>query len=263
MFAHRGGARLAPEHTMVAFGNGLAHGADGLEVDVHLSRDGVPVIIHDPTVDRTTNGHGPVASFTAAELARLDAGANFGPDRNFPFRDRGHGVPTLEAVLAAWPSTRVIIEMKFGTAPLAAAVVEVVRRHGASARVCLGSFQQVALDAARALAPEIATGASHHEARRTLWRSWVRWPMGARVAYSAYQVPVRFGRLRVTSPAFVRQAHRNGCLVQVWVVDAEDVALRLLEWGVDGLITDRPDLTVPLRDRWAARTHTLALEKPA
>ena len=249
---------------MVAFGNGLRHGADGLEVDVHLSRDGVPVIIHDRTVDRTTNGQGPVASFTAAELARLDAGARFeAADRNFPFKDRGHGVPTLEAVLAAWPSTRVIVEMKFGTAPLAAAVVEVVRRLGAAPRVCLGSFQQVALDAARTLAPEICTGASHHEARRTLWRSWVRWPIGAHVPYSAYQVPVRFGRLRVTSPAFVRQAHRNGCLVQVWVVDAEDVALRLLQWGVDGLITDRPDLTVPLRDRWVARTHDLALEKPA
>ena len=248
---------------MVAFANGLAHGADGLEVDVHLSRDGVPVIIHDPTVDRTTNGHGPVASFTAAELARLDAGATFGPDRNFPFRDAGHGVPTLEAVLATWPSTRVIIEMKFGTAPLAAAVVDVVRRHGASARVCLGSFQQVALDAARALAPEIATGASHHEARRTLWRSWVRWPIGAHVPYSAYQVPVRFGRLRVTSPSFVRQAHRNGCLVQVWVVDAEDAASGLLDWGVDGLITDRPDVIVPLRDRWAASAHGPALEKLA
>jgi glycerophosphoryl diester phosphodiesterase len=214
-------------------------------------------------VDRTTNGHGPVASFTAAELARLDAAAAFAPDRGFPFRDRGNGVPTLEAVLGAWPSTRVIIEMKFGTAPLAAAVVEVVRRHGASERVCLGSFQQAALDAARTLAPDIATGASHDEARRTLWRSWVRWPAGVRVRYSAYQVPVRFGRLPVISPAFVRQAHRNGCLVQAWVVDAQDVALRLLEWGVDGLITDRPDLTVPLRDRWASRASAISTEARA
>jgi glycerophosphoryl diester phosphodiesterase len=237
---------------MVAFASGLAHGADGVEVDVHLSKDGVPVIIHDATVDRTTDGHGPVGSFTAAELGRLDAGANFDNDRGFPFRNQGHGVPTLESVLAAWPTTRVIIEMKFGTAPLAAAVVKVVRRHAASSRVCLGSFQQVALDAARALAPEIATGASHLEARWTLWRSWVRWPFRCDVPYSAYQVPVRFGRLTVATPAFVRQAHRSGCLVQVWVVDAEEVAQRLLDWGVDGLITDRPDITVPLRDRWIA-----------
>jgi len=238
---------------MVAFANGLAHGADGLEVDVHLSKDGIPVIIHDATVDRTTNGHGPVGSFTAAELARLDAGATFDAERGCPYRDCGHGVPTLESVLAAWPTTRVIIEMKFGTAPLAAAVVDVVRRHAAVSRVCLGSFQQVALDAARALAPEIVTGASHIEARWTLWRSWVRWPFKCDAPYSAYQVPVRFGRLSVATPAFVRQAHRNGCLVQVWVVDAEDEAQRLLDWGVDGLITDRPDITVPLRDRWVAR----------
>jgi glycerophosphoryl diester phosphodiesterase len=237
---------------MVAFANGLAHGADGLEVDVHLAKDGVPVIIHDATVDRTTDGHGPVGSFTAAELGRLDAGAHFKPERGFPFRGQGLGVPTLEAVLAAWPTTRVIIEMKSGTAPLAAAVVEVVRRHRAASRVCLGSFQQVALDTARALAPEIATGASHIEARWTLWRSWLRWPFRCDLPYSACQVPVRFGRLSVATPAFVRQAHRSGCLVQVWVVDAEDVAHRLLDWGVDGLITDRPDLTVALRDRWIA-----------
>jgi glycerophosphoryl diester phosphodiesterase len=242
---------------MTAFEVGLGHGADGLEVDVHLARDGVPVVIHDATVDRTTNGRGPVATFTAAELGALDAGASFGPDAGFPFRDRGHGVPTLEAVLAASAHARLIIEMKLATPALAAAVVRLVRRHEAGARVCLGSFQQLALDTARALAPEIATGASHLEARRTLMRSWVRWPLVRRVPYVAYQVPMRFGRLRVASQAFVGQAHREGRQVQVWVVDAEDLATTLLGWGVDGLITDRPDLMVPLRDRWAnvAKAH--------
>jgi glycerophosphoryl diester phosphodiesterase len=259
VFAHRGGAKLAPEHTMAAFANGLAHGSDGLEVDVHLSRDGVPVIMHDPTVDRTTDGHGPIASFTVAELARLDAGARFGGEQGFPFRGRGHGVPTLESVLAAWPSTRVIIEMKFGTPALAEAVVAVVRRHQATSRVCLGSFQQVALHTARTLAPEIATGASHSEARRTLWRSWVHWPVSPRaLPYDAYQIPVRFGRMRVASASFLRQARRAGRSVQVWVVDAEDVAQRLLDWGADGLVTDRPDLIVPLRDRWVAGGRSIS-----
>jgi glycerophosphoryl diester phosphodiesterase len=253
VFAHRGGAKLAPENTLIAFELGLSHGADGIELDVHLARDGVPVVIHDATLDRTTNARGPVAARSAAELAAVDAAAHFGGDSGYPFRGRSHGVPTLEAVLERCPRTRIIIEMKYGTAALARAVVAVVRRMGAERRVCLGSFQQEALDAARALAPEMATSASEPEARWTLHRSWLRWPFVSERSYVAFQVPERAGRLRVVSPAFVRQAHREGQVVQVWVVDGEADAQRLLAWGVDGLISDRPDLTVPARDRWMAR----------
>jgi glycerophosphoryl diester phosphodiesterase len=252
VFAHRGGAKLAPENTLAAFASGLSRGADGLELDVHLSRDGVPVVIHDATLERTTNGAGPVAARTAAELAALDAGAQFGAADGFPFRDRGHGVPTLESVFERHPDTRMIIEMKYGTAALARAVVAIVRRMNAPSRVCLGSFQQEALDTARALAPEVATSASEPEARWTLHRSWIRWPWMPGRPYVAFQVPERAGRLRVVSPAFVRQAHREGQRVQVWVVDSEADSMRLLSWGVDGLISDRPDLVVPARDKWAS-----------
>lgn len=256
MFAHRGGAALAPENTVIAFEGGLSHGADGMELDVHLSRDGVPVVIHDGTVDRTTNGTGAVASFSAAELGALDAGFHFGPARGFPFRDRGHGVPALETVLARWPAARVIVEMKNGTAALGSAVVAVVTRVGAQSRVCLGSFQQEALDAVRALAPQIATSASQEEARRTLRRSWVRWPFVSSRPYTAFQVPEWSGRTRVVSGAFVEQVHREGQVLQVWVVDREEDARRLLDMGVDGLITDRPDLLVPFRDRWVTTQPT-------
>lgn len=251
MFAHRGGAGLAPENTLAAFERGLAHGADGLELDVHLSRDGVPVVIHDATVDRTTNASGPVAGFTAAQLAALDAGTHFGREAGYPWRDRGIGVPTLESVLERCPDARVIIEMKYGTRALGEAVVRVVQRLGAESRVCLGSFQQEALSAARLLAPAVATSASMPEARRTLQRSWVRWPFVSRRPYVAFQVPEQAGNLRVVSPSFIRQAHREGQLVQVWVVDQEADARRLLDWGVDGLITDRPDITVTTRNEWS------------
>jgi len=254
IFAHRGGAGLAPENTLVAFRHALALGVDGLELDVHLSRDGVPVVIHDRTVDRTTSGRGPVAKISADALAALDAAAHFGADRGYPFRDRGHGVPTLAAVLDACPATRVIIEMKDGTAALAGAVVAVVRRMGAERRVCLGSFQQQALDAARRLAPEVATSASRREVRWTLHRGWVGWPFGWRAPYVAFQVPEVAGRLRVVTPAFLAQAHRDARRVQVWVVNDDPQATRLLDWGADGLVTDRPDLTVPIRDRWCG-TH--------
>jgi glycerophosphoryl diester phosphodiesterase len=250
VFAHRGGARLAPENTMAAFANGIALGSDGLECDVHLSRDGVPVVIHDKTLDRTTNATGAVAARTADELTRLDAGYRFSIDGAFPYRGRGIGVPRLETVLDEFRDVRVIVEMKQGEPALARAVLEVLRRTKALDRVCVGSFYRGGLKVLRAEEPAVATSASEDEARWTLYRSWCRWPLSSPRPYCAFQVPERAGRLRVVSPAFVAQAHRDGARVDVWVVDAADDMRRLFTWGVDGVITDRPDVAVAVRDAW-------------
>ena len=252
MFAHRGGAKLAPENTIPAFDNGMAHGADGIELDVQLSADGVPVVIHDKTLDRTTNRTGPVHALTVDELARVDAGHAFGRDGAHPFRGQGIGIPTLETVLRRFPSTRAIIEMKGGEPELAGEVAGVVRRVGAVDRVCVGSFYQTAIDALRLESPEIVTSASQGEARWTLHRSWVRWPWIGPRPYAAFQVPERVGHMRVVSRRFIRQVHQEGQVLQVWVVDTPADATRLFAWGADGLITDRPDVTVPARDAWRA-----------
>lgn len=245
VFAHRGGSALAPENTLVAFDRGLACGADGLELDVQLSRDGVVVVHHDLTLDRTTNLRGAVRERTAAELARADAGWHFQREGEFPFRGRGHGVPTLRDVLERYPAARVIIELKAGGPALAAAVVEVVRAVGAVGRVCIGSFDLDPLRVVRRLEPNLATSASRPETARALLRVWCRCPLGA-VPYVGFQVPECSGRLRVVSPRFLAAAHRAGLGVQVWTVDEPDQATRLLRAGVDGLITDRPDRIVPL-----------------
>jgi glycerophosphoryl diester phosphodiesterase len=230
VFAHRGGSALAPENTMAAFDNGLRLGADGIELDVRLSRDGVVVVHHDARLDRTTPLSGPVGDRTASELAAA-------------------GVPALADVLARHRDARVIVEMKVNRRELAARTIDVVRRAAAIERVCLGSFGLRVLRAARAIEPRIATSAAREEVRWALYRSWCRWPV-ARVAYAGYQVPEIAGRTRVVSPRFVEYAHRAGLAVQVWTVDREDEARRLLGWGVDALITDRPDIMVPLvRDR--------------
>lgn len=247
VFAHRGGAKLAPENTMPAFANGLALGSDGIECDIHLSRDGVPVVFHDKTLDRTTNASGPVSARTAEELSRVDAGYQFmALDGSRPFRGRGIGVPRLETVLTEFREVRVIIEMKQGEPALARAVADVLRRTNAVDRVCVGSFYRRGLAVLRAEHPAIATSASENEARWTLYRSWCRWPFGAARPYCAFQVPEHAGRLRVVSPAFVAQAHRDGARVDVWVVDAPEDMRRLFSWGVDGVITDRPDVAVPI-----------------
>jgi glycerophosphoryl diester phosphodiesterase len=248
VFAHRGGAALAPENTLAAFERGLTLGADGIELDVHLSRDGAVVVHHDATVDRTTDGHGAVSGLTADELARLDAGFHFRGDSvdGYPFRGRGIGVPRLAEVLSRFRDARVIIEMKESGAALAQAIVDVVRRADAVERVCIGSKWRRALSTVRASAPAIATSAAYEEVRWALYRSWIGWPPSPRDCYGGFQVPESAEGLRVVSPRFIRAAHRGGRAVQVWTVNREDQARRLLGWGVDALITDRPDVIVPL-----------------
>ena len=245
VFAHRGGSALAPENTLAAFDNGLALGADGLELDVHLSRDGVVVVHHDATLERTTNLSGAIAERTADELAQADAGHHFRRGGELPFRGRGIGVPALADVLARYRDARVIVELKANRPELARAVVADVRAARAVDRVCLGAFGRRVLRTARALEPAIATSAAREEVRWALYRSWVRWPV-SRVAYGGYQVPEWSGRTRVLSPRFIEAAHGAGLAVQVWTVDSEADARRLLGWGADALITDRPDTIVPL-----------------
>ncbi len=237
VFAHRGGSKIGPENTIAAFDRGLAAGADGLELDVHLSRDGVVVVHHDATLDRTTNATGKVTDRTARELAEFD-------------------VPPLRAVLARYPKIGVIIELKARGPALAEAVVDEVRRAGASDRVCLGSFSVSALRTARAEAPAIATSGARFEVRMALYRSWCGLTPG-RVPYQVFQVPETSGSTRVVSPRFVELAHKAGLAVQVWTVDEPDDIRRLLDWGVDGIISDRPDVAAKVVGEWVARQSTV------
>jgi glycerophosphoryl diester phosphodiesterase len=249
VFAHRGGCALGPENTMASFDAGAAAGADGLELDVRLTADGVAVVHHDATLDRTTDASGPINAHTAAALARVDAAYWFGRDKDFPLRGQGVGVPTLAAVLSRHPGVRLIVDLKDDLAELGSAVARDIRAAGAADRVCVAGFGARALDAARRALPEASTSAHREEVRVALCRSWLRWPV-RRAVYQGYQVPERRAKLRVVSPLFVRHAHAAGLSVQVWTVNREPDMLRLLAWGVDGLISDHPDAAVEARNRW-------------
>ena len=252
IFAHRGGAGLAPENTMPAFDNGLACGADGLECDVHLSRDGVPVVIHDPTVDRTTNGTGAVADLTAATLAALDAGYRFTRDGAFPFRGRGLGVPALRDVFDRFPHVPLLVELKSADPELVPLVVDEIRAVGGIGRITVGSFLHGALDAVRAREPRIGTGAATDEIKSEV--AAAVFGSGARKPpFQSFQVPEVYAGMRVVTREFVARAHDVGVSVIVWTVDREEDILRLLEWGVDGLITDRPDVAVPVVRKWEGK----------
>jgi glycerophosphoryl diester phosphodiesterase len=247
VYAHRGGAALRPENTIASFDNGLALGADGLELDVHLSRDGVVVVHHDQTLERTTNARGPVSACTAEELAALDAAHWFrGEDHDaghFPYRGRGMGIPRLRDVLARYPGIPMIIELKVNEPALAIGAVDEVRAAGAVDRVSFGSFGWRVLNALRAYEPRIPTGASREEARWALYRSWIHWAP-RHPPYREFQVPERSGGTTIISPRFIACAHRANLPVKVWTVDDAVDIRRLARWGVDGIISDRPDVAV-------------------
>jgi glycerophosphoryl diester phosphodiesterase len=242
VFAHRGGMALGPENTIQAFDAGMKAGADGLELDVHLSADGVVVVHHDKTLERTTRGSGPISAKTVAELALLD-------------------VPTLGVALRRYPRARLIVEMKEDRAALGVALAREVRAAGAADRVCAAGFGDKAVGAARASLPEMATSATQAEVRRALHRTWVCWPLRS-CSWQGYQVPERAGRLRVVSRRFVRYAHEAGLRVQVWTVDTEPDMIRLLDWGVDALISNHPGVAVRVRDTWVSARQSAAAPQP-
>lgn len=246
VYAHRGGAALRPENTIEAFDHGLALGADGLEFDVRLTRDGVVVVHHDHVLERTTSGRGPIGACSADEVRALDAGYWFKPTdagHDFPFRGAGISVPVVADVLARYPGIPLIIELKQNLPELARRTVDLIRAAGAVDRVALGSFSWHVLRVARACEPRLATGASREETRLALYRSWVGWPL-KRARYREFQVPEKSGPTRIVSRRFIRHAHRAGLPVKVWTVNDAGDMRRLLDWGVDAIITDRPDVAV-------------------
>jgi len=259
IFALRGGSDLGPENTITAFDIGLSTGADGLELDVHLSADGVVVVHHDKTLERTTSGSGPLAARTADELARVDAGYRFTRGGEYPFRGRGIGVPTLREVLARYRGVPTVIEIKVYTAAMGEAVAGEIRRAGATDSVCVAGYGIASARAARAALPGVAASAHKGEVRLALYRSWLRCPVRT-APYQTYQVPECAEGVRIVSPRFIRDARNGGFKVQVWTVDEETDARRLLGWGVDGLISNRPDMAVRVRDEYlgASATKTIS-----
>ena len=241
--AHRGGSRLRPENTLAAFEHALALGVDGIECDVHLSRDGVPVVIHDPTLDRTTNASGAVAERTARELRQVDAGFQFGETEGFPWRGKDLGVPDLASVLDLSRDTPVIVELKGEDPSIVPPVLDVVRRTGRSGRVMFGGFSHAVLEAARQQAPDIQTSASRREIEQAIKRASFGLGPG-RPGCALFQVPLRFHGREILTPNLTRRLRRAGFVVHSWLIDDPTEMQQLIDWGVTGLISDRPDTAV-------------------
>jgi glycerophosphoryl diester phosphodiesterase len=241
--AHRGGSKLNPENTMAAFAHAVLLGVDAIECDVHLSRDREVVIIHDDTLDRTTNASGPVSALRADELARVDAGFHFGADLGFPRRSQAISVPRLADALSRWPEMPFVIEIKGDRPEDVDVVLGVIREARAGDRVIVGGFSHRLLGAVRAVAPEVATSASRTEVQSALRRSWFRL-RPRRTGFDVFQVPYRLRGRQILTPGFIRAARRASVPVQAWVIDDPTEMRMLLDWGVTGIISDRPDIAV-------------------
>ncbi|MEX1279976.1 MAG: glycerophosphodiester phosphodiesterase [Acidimicrobiia bacterium] len=236
--AHRGSRLLWPENTMPAFQGAHDLGVRVFETDLHATSDGILVTFHDPTLDRTTDATGPIAARSVAELVDVDAGYHFEVDGDRPHRARGVGIPTLEEVATTFPDTAFVLDMK---APgIEALLAETIERLDLWDRVIVGSFRDARLRRLRRLTGgRVATSSGPVETLAVRTRSWLR-----RMAHSpadVFQVPVRAG-VTVVDERFVDAAHRAGKHVHVWTINDEDEMRRLLDLGVDGLVTDRPDL---------------------
>jgi len=239
-FAHRGGTSEAPENTMPAFEHAVSLGFQYLETDVHLSADGVLMAFHDPDLTRTCGVDGTIADMTAEELAavRVDGRAS---------------IPLMSELLERFPGVRFNIDCKSDAAvgPLAA----LIRRHEAIDRVCLGAFSHARLSKLRTLlGPDLLSCMSPQEVA-TLRLAGRTTGTALRVA----QVPVRYGAatgpkgVTVVTERFVRNAHRRGVPVHVWTIDDADEMHRLLDLGVDGIMTDHPEVLRSVlieRDQW-------------
>jgi glycerophosphoryl diester phosphodiesterase len=258
--AHRGGAKLRPENTLAAFDHALELGVDAIECDVHLSRDGEVVVIHDPTLDRTTDASGRVRDMTAVQLAQVDAGFRFSSNGGFPYRGAGCTIPTLHDVLDRYRQVPVVIEVK-GEDPLVAErTIAVIQEHDAAGRVVIGGFSHAVLTSVRLARPDLATSASKLEARRALTRSYVRLSP-RQPAFRVFQMPFRLRGRQMFRRTFVAAARRGGVPVQAWVVDQPDDMRRLIGWGVTGIITDRPDVGMEVT-RDPALTLLLSESRP-
>jgi len=238
-YSHRGGRLLWPENTVFAFQQSYDLGFRFFETDLHLTKDGVVVLFHDDYLDRTTDGTGNVWDYTVEELKEFDAAFRFGADRGWPYRGQGITAPSLEEIVTTFPGIRLTLELKQGG--LEEPLVAVLERLDLWDRVIIGGFDDRWARAVRKASGGKALTSSGSRETRAFWLA-SRAGIGLRTPAAALQVPVRHGNLTIADDRLIAAAHKSGKQVHVWTVNEPEEMRRLLDMGVDGLMSDRPDI---------------------
>lgn len=243
VIGHRGAAARFPENTAASFDYALSLGVDAIEFDLRVSRDGVAVVIHDPTVDRTTDGTGAVAELTLTELKALDAGARFTPDgRTFPWRGRGLQILTFDELLDRYPAIPLLIELKLAAA--AEPALRAIESHGASDRVLLDSMELEALTPFRRV--PVLTGACFDDVLGLLPRAFVG-SAPASLPYSALCIPPWYKGIPIPVRRMAKLVRQRGVPTHVWTVNDPSVARGLWSAGINGIISDDPETMLGVR----------------
>jgi glycerophosphoryl diester phosphodiesterase len=244
IIGHRGAAGLAPENTLEGIEAALAAGADAVEIDVRITDDGVPILLHDENLDRTTSARGPVAQRRTTAIGHVDAGALWTPDggQTFPWRGRGVRLATLSEVLSAWPTLPLLIDVK--TAEAQRAIARTVLAASAADRCVFASEDDSALQSFRR--PPFLCGASRRDIAIFLARVAAGRPP-RKVSHVAMSIPDRYLGIPVATPAFISAARAVGNAVHVWTVDDPVTAVRLWASGAAGIVTNVPDVISQVR----------------
>ncbi|MEN8115036.1 MAG: glycerophosphodiester phosphodiesterase [Actinomycetota bacterium] len=238
-FAHRGSRVLWPENTMYGFAKAIEDlDYKYLELDVRLTADRVPVVFHDATLDRTTSGTGDVVDHTFAELQEIDAAYHFDPDNGYPLRGAGVGISPLEELYRTWPDVRLNIDLKGPGEEWA--VAEVIRMADAEHRTLVGSFHDRRISRFRRITRgRVAVSAGPGSVLAMVAASRVGRTVRRKI--QAYQLPFDYRGVPIDEK-LIDSIHRAGAHIHLWTVNEPDDMRRLLDMGVDGIVTDRPDL---------------------
>jgi len=251
VIAHQGGDGLWPGDTLFAFEQAAVLGVDVLEMDLHITEDGVLVISHDETVDRTTEGTGVIEDMTLAEIKALDAGYDWSNDggQTFLYRGMGITIPTLEEIFQTFPEYHMTIEIKKTEGSMAVPFCEMIRTYGMQDKVLVASFLDERMSEFRQACPEVATSSARQETTVFVLLSKVFLGRLYSPYFYALQVPEESSGITVMTSQFVRAAHERNLRVEPWTIDDPEQMETYIEWGVDGIITDRPDLMLEVLGR--------------
>lgn len=252
IMAHQGGEKQWPSNTMLAFREAKKLGVDVLDMDVHLSGDGELVLMHDTTVDRTTNGQGAIREMTWEQLSGLDAGYRFSLDgQTYPYRARGLRIPRLEEVLREFPDSRLGIEIKQAPPQTVARLADLIHRYHAEDRVLLAGFEEAMMAEQRRQLPGVATTATPNEVRMFWIASYLHLESFTAADYSVLQIPLEHKGQRLVTGRLVEAAHSRGIRVLPWTLDSDSEVEVARAAGCDGFNTNLPGPMLKYRHTWS------------